>query len=593
MAFSTSTAARWTILSSSAGTPSGLCRVGIERRRCVGGQRGVAVTGSSSDYAGASFRASISFLRPPVSSRTAGFPRSGWGQQLSPWSLPMMTSHVKRWPASFSDHQVCSKARRARLHHQAPATVCRLVCVARPLLPRAPLLRRHYPPSLLLRAHAHVLWPPCPFDLGLVGAGLRRLCHSRLVHRTVLALTVWLRPKVSCPVRRVLARCIRSFSSQATSAFATDGWLGALQVPPQATSRGTKISALQAFSSITTLSFTCPPGRSHAVTRGEGFVARACLEFVSSSQVEPVIRLNRPITGAGSAPACHRVLLAAPVGLWYVHPTHRLRSVRSSLQPFGKILEISLQLLAVVSPRLSIHARRSFLLQREVGHAQRFQVVDVVQKRREPQLLILSCCLTYPLQRTRRVFPARCPGHVLLWQVPFGQTLSLHPLRDRLPGLVRGLLRYYWSVRLPRSVRHRRMSLDFPIASASRSECLSRLNTRPARSPVNASTPPLRAAPHDSGPMWVATSHSYDFCIHYTSPVLTGAQGEPPCQNKIKLSSVVCLKNFGTRAICRWQTSSFPPTTLTMILRRPILGGARRAKGRERPSTAPLSPTFN
>src|SRR5882762_6421879 len=219
--------------------------------RCIGGQRGVAVTGSSSEHAGASFRASVSFLRPPISSRTAGFPRSGWGQQLSPWSLPMMTSHVRRWPASFSDHQVCSKARRARLHHQAPATVCRLVCVARPLLPRAPLLRRHYPPSLLLRAHAHVLWPPCPFDLGLVGTGLRRLCHSRLVHRTVLALTVWLRPKVSCPVRRVLARCIRSFSSQATSAFATDGWLGALQVPPQATSRGTKISALQAFSSIT------------------------------------------------------------------------------------------------------------------------------------------------------------------------------------------------------------------------------------------------------------------------------------------------------------------------------------------------------
>ena len=48
---------------------------------------------------------------------------------------------------------------------------------------------------------------------------------------------------------------------------------------------------------------------------------------------------------------------------------------------------------------------------------------------------------------------------------------------------------------------------------------LKRLNTRPARSPVNASTPPLRAAPHDSGPMWVANSHSYDFYIHYTSPV--------------------------------------------------------------------------
>ena len=132
------------------------------------------------------------------------------------------------------------------------------------------------------------------------------------------------------------------------------------------------------------------------------------------------------------------------------------------------------------------------------------------------------------------------------------------------------LLRYYRAVRLPRSVRHRRTSLDFPMrpkataalgepgisrfprevsayvhgvsdraglwhtsryrctrwglplsptASASRSKPLTRLNTRPARSPVNASTPPLRAAPHDSGPMWVATSHSYDFYIHYTSPV--------------------------------------------------------------------------
>jgi hypothetical protein len=185
-------------------------------------------------------------------------------------------------------------------------------------------------------------------------------------------------------------------------------------------------------------------------------------------------------------------------------------------------------------------------------------------------LLILTCCLTYPLQRTGRIRPARCPGRVLLGQVPFGQTASLHPLRRRLPGLVRGFRRYYRSVRLPVFVHHRRASLDFPMrpqtysvwgergisrfpcevlpyvhgvcdraglrctsryrctgwglplsptASASRSEFLTRLDTRPAHSLVNASTPPSRAAPHDSGPMWVATSHSYDFCIHYTSPV--------------------------------------------------------------------------
>src|SRR5215469_1326133 len=241
-----------------------------------------------------------------------------------------------------------------------------------------------------------------------------------------------------------------------------------------------------------------------------------------------------------------------PVGFGDVYPTHRLGSVCSAFQSMGKVLEVFLEGLAVVPPRLSVHARRSFLLQREVSQPQRFQMVDMVQERRESQLLILLCCLTYPLQRTARVFPARCPGRVLLGQVPFGQTASLHPLRPRWPGVVRGLRRYYWSVRLPRSVPHRRASLDFPMrprasaplgkpgisrftrevstyvhgacdrarlwytsrdrctgwslplsptASASRRKVLSRLYTRPARSPVNASTPPSRAAPHDSGPM--------------------------------------------------------------------------------------------
>src|SRR6266478_2974308 len=256
-----------------------------------------------------------------------------------------------------------------------------------------------------------------------------------------------------------------------------------------------------------------------------------------------------------------------PVALVDVRPTHRLGPIRSSLQPMGEILEIILESLAVVPPRLPIHTGRGFLLQAEVGRAQRFQVVDVVKKRREPRLLILTCCLTYPLQRTGRVRPARCPGHVLLLQVPFGQTSSLHPLRRWLPSFVRRLRRYYRSVRLPGFVHHRLASLDFPMrpqigsvwdergisrfpcevlryvhgvcdraglwytsryrctrwclplsptGSASRSECLSRLYTRPARSPVNASTPPSRAAPHDSGPMWVANPLSYDSFIDNT-----------------------------------------------------------------------------
>ena len=52
-----------------------------------------------------------------------------------------------------------------------------------------------------------------------------------------------------------------------------------------------------------------------------------------------------------------------PVGLRDIHPTHRLCSVRSTLQPCGKVLEIPFQFLPVVPPRLPVHARRGFLLQ--------------------------------------------------------------------------------------------------------------------------------------------------------------------------------------------------------------------------------------
>jgi hypothetical protein len=65
----------------------------------------------------------------------------------------------------------------------------------------------------------------------------------------------------------------------------------------------------------------------------------------------------------------------------------------------------------------------------------------------------------------------------------------------------------------------RRIGRDGRRLGGDRGNCLTRLNTLPVRSLANASTPPSRAAPHDSGPMWVATSHLYDSFIHYTSPV--------------------------------------------------------------------------
>ena len=63
-----------------------------------------------------------------------------------------------------------------------------------------------------------------------------------------------------------------------------------------------------------------------------------------------------------------------------------------------------------------------------------------------------------------------------------------------------------------------------PTASAPQSNCRSRLDTRPARTPVNASPPPLRATMHDSGPPWVAIPSTYDSSIHNTLPVFAGAQ---------------------------------------------------------------------
>jgi hypothetical protein len=54
---------------------------------------------------------------------------------------------------------------------------------------------------------------------------------------------------------------------------------------------------------------------------------------------------------------------------------------------------------------------------------------------------------------------------------------------------------------------------------------ISRLNTWPARTPVNASAMALLPPPHDSRPVWVATPSPYDSFIHYTLPVLTGAFG--------------------------------------------------------------------
>jgi hypothetical protein len=119
----------------------------------------------------------------------------------------------------------------------------------------------------------------------------------------------------------------------------------------------------------------------------------------------------------------------------------------------------------------------------EVGVPELFDVVDVVPERCEPQPLVRAGCLPYAFLRALQVlgwaalvcfcgFPFRarlgvsipfpsltlCSGPVLQNRIAFGQFPFLHLLRrpGRTAVFVRGLLRYYGTVRLPATVRCRR-----------------------------------------------------------------------------------------------------------------------------------------
>jgi hypothetical protein len=201
---------------------------------------------------------------------------------------------------------------------------------------------------------------------------------------------------------------------------------------------------------------------------------------------------------------------------------------------------------------------------------------SMARPRGEPLFPILFRYLSYPLERAVHTVPALSPERVAFEQIPLGPAPSLHRLRSRSFGFVRRLPGYYGSVRLPVGVHRRLRSFDCPTrsadpaiaeadgisrfpskvhpymrgvfdragsrnvspwqhprcglpsfstASAPRSNpprggaYISRLNTQPARSPVNASPAPLRTPMHDSGPMWLARPSMYKTCIYNTLPV--------------------------------------------------------------------------
>jgi hypothetical protein len=75
----------------------------------------------------------------------------------------------------------------------------------------------------------------------------------------------------------------------------------------------------------------------------------------------------------------------------------------SSGQAFGQVPEVGLQVLPVLLPRLAVDAGGGPLLQVEVGLPQAGDVIYVVPEAGEPQLLIPTSCLSYPIQRALQV----------------------------------------------------------------------------------------------------------------------------------------------------------------------------------------------
>ena len=173
-----------------------------------------------------------------------------------------------------------------------------------------------------------------------------------------------------------------------------------------------------------------------------------------------------------------------------------------------------------------------------------------------------------------QVHLALSPEPGLLSRIPLGQAPSLQSLRrtHMRRSLVRALLRYYGLVRLPVVVHHgctfllaarttptrRGQQRDLP-GSAQRASArarvlrprgaghrlaiapvsvlpsvlgnavgapdksISRLNSLPMPSPVNACHNPSRGCSHDSGPARLATPSLYETLTHYSLPAYPGA----------------------------------------------------------------------
>ena len=131
-----------------------------------------------------------------------------------------------------------------------------------------------------------------------------------------------------------------------------------------------------------------------------------------------------------------------PVRLRYVHPSRRARPVGAAVDTAEQVFEVLSQILPVSVPRHLIDTWCGLRVDRHVGRPQPIKV-DVMQQCSEPCFLVPSCHLSHTVQPAWHALPGTASGACRPGRVPLGQPPSLHHLRDRFPGLVRRLRRYY------------------------------------------------------------------------------------------------------------------------------------------------------
>src|SRR5690606_36678754 len=162
---------------------------------------------------------------------------------------------------------------------------------------------------------------------------------------------------------------------------------------------------------------------------------------------------------------CNGKWSLASVRLWYVRPPRRLRPICSSLNPIVQVLDLSIKICLVGSPRLPIDTG-GCVTPEGVECCPHHLRIYVVEERGELLLLSLPCGLPYAVQRRRHTFPVLCPARAVLIRIPLGSRPSLHLLRRRQTGFVRKLHRYYGGIRLLMIVHHRLRLLTFPMRTS-------------------------------------------------------------------------------------------------------------------------------